>query len=104
MIFKQIIMNPQYKALFEFIWTADNKAWEYNFVKTSMIVNWFHFCCLLRKIATAKLKYIQGVPEKMSVYKKVIQHLNGHFFWDTWYIYIYLRVFSYTNITSKHKK
>ena len=22
----------------------------------------------------------------MSVYKKVIQHVNGHFVWDTWYI------------------
>ena len=30
--------------------------------------------------------YIQGVPEKMSIYKKVIQFINGHFFWDTWYI------------------
>ena len=30
---------------------------------------------------------VQGVPEKMSVYKKVIQHINGHFFWDTWYMY-----------------
>ena len=25
-------------------------------------------------------------PQKMSVYKKAIQDVKGHFFWDSWYI------------------
>ena len=36
------------------------------------------------------LSIIQGVPEKMSIFKKLIQHINGPIFWDTWYIVITL--------------
>ena len=31
---------------------------------------------------------LTGCPRKMSVYKKVAQITNGHFFWDTWYMVI----------------
>ena len=31
---------------------------------------------------------INRVSQSISVYKKV-QHVNGHFFWDTWYIVLF---------------